>query len=163
MIRYLLLATLLLGSGHAARAADLAGTLAAQGQFGKLIQAAKAAGLDGILAKPGPYTIFAPTDAAFQALPPNRVAELMKPENKAELAKVLSYHMIIGQVGASEWKGRKVSVKSAIGLPLTIEGDGAQVMVNGVRASKVDLGADNGVIHVIDQVLLPPTPIAPRT
>ncbi len=87
----------------------------------------------------------------------------MKPENKQQLAKVLSYHLVIDRVDSKHWKGQKVAVKSTIGMPLTVQGGQAPLTVNNVPVSQPDLGADNGVIHVIDRVLLPPTPIAPRT
>lgn len=105
-----------------AGAVDLAGTLAGHGQFGQLLGAIEAAGLAPLLRQSGPYTIFAPNDAAVAALPPERVARLMKPENRNELKKLLSYHIVVGRVGAGDWRERRISVRSASGMPLTHRG-----------------------------------------
>lgn len=144
-------------------AADLADTLKNQGQFTKLLAALDAAGLLPMLRRSGPYTIFAPTDEAFQALPRDRLEALMKAQNRAGLNNLLGYHIVVGRLGANEWREKKVSVKSSIGMPLTIEGERGRVTVNEARASRPEIAADNGVIHAIDRVMQPPTPIAPKT
>lgn len=127
---------------------------AADQSFSLLTAAVKAAGLTETLSGDGPYTVFAPTDAAFAALPKETVAMLMKPENKAKLQKVLAYHVVPGSVESSTLKPGAVS--SVEGAPITVKTMAGKVMVNDARVTKPDIKASNGVIHVIDKVILPP-------
>ena len=128
---------------------------ASTGQFNTLIAAAKAAGLAGALTGEGPLTVFAPTDEAFAKLPEGTVASLLKPENKDQLAAILSYHVAAGKLKASDVIGRS-SVETIGGLSPRITVDGSTVMIDNAKIIKVDVSASNGVIHVIDSVILPP-------
>lgn len=161
-MKFLIIASVLVASGGLARAADLPSTLKADGQFEKLIAAAKAAGIEGALAGPGPFTLFAPTDAAFAAVPVNRMNFLMQPANRTDLLKLLGLHRVDGRVTEADWRGRTISTKAATGMPIIIADVGGRVTVNGVPVSRT-ITADNGVIHVIDAVITLPTPIAART
>ncbi len=125
------------------------------GQFTKLSAALKAAGLTDTLQGKGPFTLFAPTDAAFAELPQDAVAELLKPENKEVLVKILTYHVVSGRVLSSDLKSGEV--KSIEGSPISIKVDGKTgVMVNDAKVTQPDLKASNGVLHVINKVILPP-------
>jgi len=136
-----------------ASAADVVDTAAA-GRFNTLVAAVKAAGLVDVLKKPGPFTIFAPTDEAFAKLPPGTLENLLKPENKEQLQKILTYHVVTGQVMAKDVV-KLDSVKTVEGGSLTIHATSAGVTVNNAHVTKTDIAASNGVIHVIDTVLLP--------
>lgn len=144
------------------RAADLAQVLTERGDFTKLLAAAKAAGIDGVLHQPGPYTVFAPNDAAFAAVPPDKMAMLMDPKNKDMLGKVLNYHLVFGRVPSAGWQGKTVAVKTAIGAPVVIKDEKDPAMVNEAGFVATDVPASNGVLHVIDHVLMPAMPLAPR-
>ena len=120
-----------------------------------LVAAVKAAGLVETLKGPGPFTVFAPTDAAFAALPAGTVETLLKPENKAKLVSILTYHVLPGRVMSADIAGKKLNPKTVEGQALAIDASGAAVKVNDATVTKADIGADNGVIHVIDKVLLP--------
>jgi len=122
--------------------------------FTTLVTAVKAAGLVETLSSKGPFTVFAPTDAAFKALPKGTLEMLLKPENKAKLVKVLTYHVVAGKVLAKDVKTG--TVKTVEGATFAVKVDGGKVMVNGATVTSTDIPASNGVIHVIDQVLLPP-------
>jgi uncharacterized surface protein with fasciclin (FAS1) repeats len=136
-----------------ASAADVVDTAVA-GHFNTVVAAVKAAGLVDALKGPGPFTVFAPTDEAFAKLPPGTLENLLKPENKDELRKILTYHVVAGLVTAKDVV-KLNSAKTLEGGSLTIQaGDGA-VMVNNAHVTKTDIVASNGVIHVIDTVLLP--------
>ncbi len=102
----------------------------------------------------GPFTVFAPTDEAFAALPEGTLDDLLKPENKEKLGKILAYHVVPGKVMAADVKTMKAA--TANGAELDIKVDGDTVMVNDAKVVKTDIPATNGVIHVIDKVLLPP-------
>lgn len=136
-----------------ARAADIVDTAVAAGSFTTLVTAVKAAGLVDTLKGKGPYTVFAPNDAAFAKLPPGTVESLLK--NKAKLATILKYHVIPGRVKAADVSGKKLTVKTAAGLPVNVDGT-MGVRVNDANVIQPDIEASNGVIHVIDTVLLPP-------
>jgi uncharacterized surface protein with fasciclin (FAS1) repeats len=138
-----------------ARAADIVDTAVAAGSFNTLVTAVKAAGLVGTLKSKGPYTVFAPNDAAFAKLPPGTVESLLK--NKAKLATILKYHVVPGRVKAADVAGKKLKVKTAAGLPVNVDGT-MGVKVNDANVIQADIEASNGVIHVIDTVLLPPVP-----
>jgi len=119
-----------------------------------LVAAIKAAGLVDTLKGEGPFTVFAPTNAAFEKLPEGTVADLLKPENKEKLTAILLYHVHVGAaVKAADVKTMKLS--TANGKDLDVKVDGATVTVNGAKVIKTDVMAKNGVIHWIDTVVLP--------
>jgi uncharacterized surface protein with fasciclin (FAS1) repeats len=123
------------------------------GSFNTLTAALKAAGLVPVLEGKGPFTVFAPTDEAFAALPKGTLENLLKPENKDKLVKILTYHVVSGTVMSTDLKAGKVVTVE--GSPVTIR-LGKLVTVNDARVVKADIKASNGVIHVIDKVILPP-------
>lgn len=122
--------------------------------FKTLTAALKAAGLDQALASEGPYTVFAPTDEAFAALPEGTLEELLKPENKDVLVKILTYHVVPGQNTSETLKPGET--KTLEGTPVEVKVTASGVMVNDANVVKADVQASNGVIHVIDKVILPP-------
>lgn len=126
------------------------------GSFNNLVAAIKAAGLADTLSGQGPFTVFAPTDEAFAALPPGAVEQLLKPENKAILAKILTYHVVPGRITSDSLTSG--SVKTAEGGAVNVMVDAANnsVMVNNATVVEADIAASNGVIHVIDKIILPP-------
>jgi len=138
-----------------AKAADIVDTAVAAGSFNTLVAAIKAAGLVDALKAPGPLTVFAPTDAAFAKLPAGTVDDLLKPANKEKLKSILLYHVVSGKVMSTDLKGT-VKPASLEGQTLTIVASASGVTVNGAKVEKADIVATNGVIHVIDTVLLPP-------
>jgi transforming growth factor-beta-induced protein len=147
---------LFLTVGQAA-AADIVDTAVAAGSFKTLVAAVKAAGLVDTLKGAGPFTVFAPTDEAFAKLPAGTIDMLLKPENKAKLAAILTYHVVSGKVMAADVVKVK-SAKSVQGGEIKIKVAGGTVMLNGTsKVVKTDIGTDNGVIHVIDTVIMPPT------
>lgn len=134
--------------------ADIVDTAQAAGSFTTLLAAAEAAGLVDALKGDGPLTVFAPTDAAFAALPAGTVEALLKPENKHKLADILKLHVIAGQkVSAADLAGKKLSVKTLNGTVFIDGTDGVEV--NDATVVMADVQASNGIIHVIDKVLLP--------
>ncbi len=145
----------LLAFSPGARAADIVDTAVSAGTFNTLVAAVKAAGLVDTLKSPGPFTVFAPTDAAFAALPVGTVETLLKPENKAKLVQVLTYHVLPGRVTYADVNGKKTEAKTVEGQILTVDGTGPTVHVNNATVVRAGIAADNGVIHVIDTVLLP--------
>jgi uncharacterized surface protein with fasciclin (FAS1) repeats len=122
--------------------------------FETLVTAAKAAGMMDVLSSQGPYTVFAPTNEAFAALPKGTVEALLKPENRAKLRKVLSYHVVSGAVESSAIKPGQV--KTVEGKPISLRMMGSKIMVNDANVTSADIKASNGVIHAIDKVILPP-------
>jgi uncharacterized surface protein with fasciclin (FAS1) repeats len=141
--------------GIAARAADIVDTAVGAGQFKTLAAAATAAGLVETLKGDGPFTVFAPTDAAFAALPAGTVEMLLKPENKDKLVAVLTYHVVQGKVMAADVVKLK-EAKTVNGATVAIAVNGDKVMINDATVVTADVDASNGVIHVIDKVILPP-------
>ncbi len=130
-------------------------TAASVDTFKTLTAAIDAAGKKTMLNKDeGPFTVFAPTDEAFAALPEGTLDELLKPENKEKLGKILAYHVVPGKVMAADVKTMKADTANGAQLDVKVEGD--TVMVNDAKVVKTDIPATNGVIHVIDKVLLPP-------
>jgi uncharacterized surface protein with fasciclin (FAS1) repeats len=125
---------------------------ASAGSFNTLTAALKAAGLVEVLEGKGPFTVFAPTDEAFAALPEGTVENLLKPENKDTLVKILTYHVVSGAVMSTDLKAGEVATVE--GSPVTIQ-LGESVTVNDARVVQADIKASNGVIHVIDKVILP--------
>jgi uncharacterized surface protein with fasciclin (FAS1) repeats len=124
--------------------------------FSTLVAALKAADLVDALKSPGPFTVFAPTNAAFAALPAGALDDLLKPENKAKLQAVLKYHVIAAKIESSALVGKKLTSPATLqGGTLAIDATQGHVMVGGAKVVKADVQASNGVIHVIDKVLLP--------
>jgi uncharacterized surface protein with fasciclin (FAS1) repeats len=133
---------------------DIVDTAVAAGSFTTLAAALTAAGLVETLKGPGPFTVFAPTDAAFAALPAGTVEDLLKPENKDKLIAILTYHVVPGAVMSTDLtEGMKAATVNGAEITITLDG-GAKV--NGAVISTADILASNGVIHVIDSVILPP-------
>ncbi|MEM8761269.1 MAG: fasciclin domain-containing protein, partial [Pseudomonadota bacterium] len=122
--------------------------------FNTLVAAVQAAGLVETLKGEGPFTVFAPTDAAFAALPPGTVDNLLKPENRDTLVSVLTYHVVAGKVMSGDIAGQTLSAPTVQGSALDIDATNG-VQVNNATVVAADVEASNGVIHVIDTVLLP--------
>ncbi len=137
-----------------AQKSDIVDTAVAAGQFNTLAAALKAAGLVDTLKGAGPFTVFAPTDAAFAKLPKGTLEDLLKPENKARLAAILTYHVVPGRVMAADVVKMK-DARTVQGGSLKVNALGGKVMVDGATVVKTDIAASNGVIHVIDSVVLP--------
>lgn len=136
---------------------DIVDTAVSAGSFQTLVTAVKAADLVETLKGAGPFTVLAPTDEAFKKLPAGTVESLLKPENKAKLAAILKYHVIPAKAMAADvvkLDGKKVKTVQGSEVAVTVK-DGT-VNVNGAKVVKTDIVASNGVIHVIDQVILPP-------
>jgi uncharacterized surface protein with fasciclin (FAS1) repeats len=134
---------------------DLIGLAEKNGSFKTLLTALQAAGLTETLKGKGPFTIFAPTDAAFKKLPADALKDLLKPENKEVLIKILTYHVVSGKVLSSGLKSGEV--KSLEGGSINVKVDAATgVMVNDAKVTQPDVEGSNGVIHAIDNVILPP-------
>jgi uncharacterized surface protein with fasciclin (FAS1) repeats len=133
---------------------DIVDTAVAAGSFKTLAAALQAAGLVDTLKGKGPFTVFAPTDEAFAKLPPGTVEDLLKPENKEKLVAILTYHVVPGRDLASQIT-KMNSVKTVNGQSLAISVNGGTVMVGNAEVIKTDILCSNGVIHVIDSVLLP--------
>jgi uncharacterized surface protein with fasciclin (FAS1) repeats len=138
----------------AARAGDIVDTAVSAGSFKTLVAAVTAADLVSTLKSKGPFTVFAPTDAAFAKLPAGTLESLLKPENKAKLVAILTYHVVPGKVMASDIAGKSLKVASVQGSKISIEAHSG-VMVDKANVVKADVEASNGVIHVIDTVILP--------
>jgi uncharacterized surface protein with fasciclin (FAS1) repeats len=151
---------LAVGAAASARAADAAGSdivdvAVAAGDFKTLAAALGAAGLVETLKGPGPFTVFAPTDEAFAQLPAGTVETLLKPENKAKLTAILTYHVVPGKVTAADVV-KLTGAKTVNGADVKVSVDGGTVSINDAKVVKADVEASNGVIHVIDKVILPP-------
>jgi len=138
-----------------AAAGDIVAVASANPDFSTLVAAVQAAGLVETLQGAGPYTVFAPTNEAFAKLPAGVVDKLLLPENKDVLAKILTYHVVAGKVMAADVKAG--DVPSVEGSPITVAVDGSTVTLNGsAKVIATDVAASNGVIHVIDSVIVPP-------
>jgi uncharacterized surface protein with fasciclin (FAS1) repeats len=148
----------LVSFGAAAGAADdkkdLVDTAVASGSFKTLAKALDAADLVQTLKGPGPYTVFAPTDEAFAKLPAGTLENLLRPENKAQLRRILSYHVVSGRVMAADVV-KLSAAKSVSGDTIPIAAHEGGVMVDNAHVVKTDILASNGVIHVIDAVIMP--------
>ena len=134
--------------------ADIVDTAVAAGSFSTLVAAVQAAGLVETLKGDGPFTVFAPTDEAFAKLPEGTVEMLLQPENKDKLVAVLTYHVVAGKVMSGDIAGKRVAPETVQGRPIAVNATSG-VMVNDARVVAADVEATNGVIHVIDKVLLP--------
>jgi len=133
---------------------DIVDTAIAAKTFNTLVAAVTAAGLGDTLKGTGPFTVFAPSDEAFAKLPAGTVESLIKPENKAKLAGILKFHVLAGKVMAADVAGKKLSPASVQGEALDVDGTSG-VTVNGAKVVTADIACTNGVIHVIDTVILP--------
>jgi len=140
--------------GGRAAAQDIVDTAVSAGAFNTLVAAVKAADLVSTLKGTGPFTVFAPTDEAFAKLPPGTVENLLKPENKSRLVAILTYHVVPGKVMAGDVV-KMNSARTVNGQPLSISIMEDKVMVDKARVVKTDIETSNGVIHVIDSVMLP--------
>ena len=141
--------------GHA-RAADIVDTAVGNGSFKTLVAAVQAADLVDTLKGKGPFTVLAPTDEAFAKLPEGTIPELLKPENKAKLAAILTYHVVAGKVMAADVVKLK-KANTVQGSAVKIRVKNGKVRLNKANVVKTDIGCKNGVIHVIDTVILPPS------
>ena len=142
-------------SGSEAASADIVDTAVGAGSFTTLVAAVQAAGLEDTLRGAGPFTVFAPTDAAFAALPAGTLDSLLLPENREQLRSILTYHVVSGRVMASE--------AAAMSSAPTVQGASAPIApveggltIGGARIVTTDIACSNGVIHVIDAVMMPP-------
>lgn len=133
---------------------DIVDTAVAAGSFKTLAAALQAAGLVETLKGKGPFTVFAPTDEAFAKLPAGTVESLLKPENKAKLVAILTYHVVSGDVKAADVV-KLNSARTVQGGSVTISATGGKVKVDNATVVKADVAASNGVIHVVDTVLMP--------
>lgn len=133
---------------------DIIDTAVAAGSFKTLVAAVQGASLVETLKGAGPFTVFAPSDAAFAKLPAGTVESLLKPENKAKLAAILTLHVLPGKVMAADVAGKTLSPSSVQGEALNVDGTKG-VTVNGAQVTSADISCTNGVIHVIDTVILP--------
>lgn len=133
---------------------DIVDTAVAAGSFTTLVAAVQAADLVATLKSPGPFTVFAPTDAAFAMLPAGAVEDLLKPENKSMLAAVLTYHVASGKLPASDVVTR-TTIPTVQGDAVTVSATGGTVKLDAATVTQTDIQCSNGIIHVIDRVLLP--------
>ncbi len=142
------------GGGHAMAQADIVDTAVAAGQFNTLVAAVQAAGLVDTLKSDGPFTVFAPVDAAFAALPHGEVDRLLLPENRHELADLLTYHVVPGAITSDQLAGQILAVETVEGSTVLIDAtDG--VRVGNAQVVQADIQTSNGVIHVVDRVIIP--------
>ncbi|MFS8183955.1 fasciclin domain-containing protein [Pseudovibrio denitrificans] len=153
-----LVSSLVLAGSVNANAGTIVEVAQGAGQFNTLIAAAQAAGLDGALANGENLTVFAPTDEAFAELPEGTVETLLKPENKDQLVAVLSYHVLPRKLASTDLPGRTIHVKTIKGSgdnTLSVSKNTSGVTVDNANVISADIPADNGIIHVVDKVLLP--------
>lgn len=133
---------------------DIVDVAAGAGKFNTLVTAVKAAGLVETLKGDGPFTVFAPTDEAFAKLPAGTVEDLLKPENKDQLVKILTYHVVPSKIMSTDILDKKADVASVEGSKISVDAtDG--VTVDGAKVVTADVAASNGVIHIIDTVIMP--------
>ena len=144
----------LVAGNYAKTKTDIVDTAVAAGSFSTLAAALQAGDLVGTLKSDGPFTVFAPTDAAFAELPDGTIEMLLLPENKDKLVAILTYHVVPGNVSSAEVVGL-TSAKTVNGESVAIRVDNGSVFINDARVEGADVEASNGVIHVIDKVLLP--------
>ncbi|MDJ0881423.1 MAG: fasciclin domain-containing protein [Gammaproteobacteria bacterium] len=142
------------GTVTTASAGDIVDTAVSAGSFNTLVAAVKAAGLVDTLKGDGPFTVFAPTDEAFAALPEGTVESLLKPENRDKLVAILTYHVVPGKVMSSDVNAKKLNVATVEGSKVRINGMSG-VYVDGAKVIQANIETENGVIHVIDSVILP--------
>ena len=149
-------ATILLGTSAMAdgHGKDIVDTAVSAGSFETLVAAVQAAELVDTLKGEGPFTVFAPTDEAFAALPEGTVETLLLPENKDQLVSILTYHVVPGKVMSGDIAGSSMSVKTVQGQSINVQAFGS-VRINDATVTAADVEASNGVIHVIDSVIIP--------
>lgn len=135
---------------------DIVETAVAYDDFDTLVEVVQTAGMVEVLQSEGPYTVFAPTDAAFAALPPGTVESLMLEENRDQLIAILSYHVVPGEVYSTDLAGQVLDVETVEGSLLAIDATDGVVLNGNTTVVIADIEASNGVIHVVDTVLLPP-------
>lgn len=140
----------------AVEAQTIADLAAANAELGTLVSALTAAGLTEQLKGSGPFTVFAPTNAAFEKLGQDKVADLLKPENKDKLAAILKYHVVPGKIAAVDAKDATVDLTTLNGAVVKVDGKGDVVKVGDATVSQADIVASNGIVHMIDTVILPP-------
>lgn len=143
----------------AAQSSNLLDTAAAKGSFGTFAKAVEQAGLGETLRGTGPFTVFAPTDAAFAQLPPGKLDTLMKPEGKEELARILKYHVLTGRKSVadiSKWD----SARTMHGQSAPIKMTEGKFSIDGANVTESDIGSSSGVMHGIDKVILPAVAVA---
>ncbi len=161
LIRNLMVFALLLvpvslanAASHGMHSKDIVDTAVSAGKFKTLVAAVKAAGLADTLKGNGPFTVFAPTDEAFAKLPKGTVEDLLKPENKAKLVSILTYHVVPGKIMSKDIAGKKAEVTTVQGSKLSVDATSG-VKVDNAAVVTADVMASNGVIHIIDTVVLP--------
>ena len=143
-------------AGTNAQAQDIVDLAAGNKNLSTLVAAVKAGGLVDVLKSDGPFTVFAPTDAAFAALPEGTLESLLKPENKDKLVAILKYHVVPGKVMSTDLKnGMEAGTAEGENIKVTLNSDGAKI--NNANVVAADVKASNGVVHVIDKVILPPS------
>lgn len=157
IMRAMLIATVWVMSVADARAEDIVAIIAGRANLSTLASAIAAAGMTDMLKAPGPFTVFAPTNDAFKRLPANALTNLMKPENREQLVKLLTYHVVPVRLAAKDMDGKMFTAKSVSGKDIEIDADdpGEGIKINKGKVVQPDLNADNGVIHEISRVLLP--------
>lgn len=155
MVALVLIMAMVVAPAVNAQDKDIVDTAVAAGSFKTLATALQAAGLVETLKGPGPFTVFAPTDEAFAKLPKGTLDDLLKPENKEKLVSILTYHVVPGKVMAADVVKLK-KAKTVQGSEISIKVKGEKVMADKANVIKTDVGASNGVIHVIDAVMMPP-------
>jgi len=148
-------------SGHGDAGADIVDTATAAGQFETLLAAAEAAGLVTALQGEGPLTVFAPTDDAFGVLPAGTIESLLLPGNRDRLADILKFHVVAGRVG-SDALSDGIEVPTLAGVAATVTATESGFAIENARIVSTDIGASNGVVHVIDRVILPPERMSRR-
>ena len=143
------------GSGYSSHGSDIVDLAVGTDQLSTLVAAVKAAGLVDVLKGDGPFTVFAPTDEAFAALPEGTLTKLLKPENKEMLQKILTYHVVAGEYGAAHLAdGQRVATVQ--GDKVIVSKNNQGVMIDNAAVVKADIDASNGIVHVINKVILPP-------
>ena len=147
--------TALFGS-WSAQAQDIVEVASGNESFRTLVEAVKAAGLAETLQGEGPFTVFAPTDEAFAQLPEGTLENLLKPENQEQLKSILTYHVVPGEITSDQLAGQQMAVETVQGAEVQIDAANGGVMVNDASVVQPDVQADNGVIHAIDKVIMPP-------
>lgn len=150
----LMLGSLAVAGGYSKNKSDIVDTAVANGSFSTLAAALQAGDLVGTLKSDGPFTVFAPTDEAFAKLPEGTIDTLLKPENKDKLVEILTYHVVPGKVTASQVVNIN-SAEAVNGMALSIKVDEGSVFVNDAQVIATDVMASNGVIHVVDTVIIP--------
>ncbi len=142
-------------SSVTAKAADLVETAASAGNFETLLAAVKAAGMEDVLRGDAPYTVFAPTDAAFAKLPEGTVEDLLRPENRHKLNKFVSYHVVPGKVMSADIRNRQMTAMTFARQTVNIDGLNGGVRIEKAMVVGPEIEASNGVIHVVDTVVVP--------